>query len=385
MREQETNSTTLAPGVLPQQAIVDQTRLRSELAMVQVIVSDAAGDAYRETRFYREEPEGWLRTSPAPAFWGREQVLETAHFRIHYRQADARAVADASEQLDKIYVGLRKDLGLPDSHEMLSVEVAPVSLNALRFLQFEDNHLIVPSPLLLQAPADLADNAVLVQTVTPALVDQVWNDALYPATGDRQWYGIRPEWSSMLRGMQIWQAYASRELPAHWYADTTNWLYRDAPVIRSGQRAPTFLDLQTLCREDSIWRYNVPSAVSLASLCIDPDWRLHLKYMPAAPVALGQLVDFMDWETTPSSALYGDWMRSIAASTVVDYFVYTYGREQLPLLVDGFRSHDSWEPLIPDLLGISAQEFETGWRAYLAEQYGFEDGMQEEEAGFTVR
>ena len=52
------------------------------------------------SRFYRETPAGWQRTSPDDAFWGREQMLETDHFRIRYRQADAQAVIAAAPKLD---------------------------------------------------------------------------------------------------------------------------------------------------------------------------------------------------------------------------------------------------------------------------------------------
>ena len=51
------------------------------------------------------------------------------------------------------------------------------------------------------------------------------------------------------------------------------------------------------------------------------------------------------------------------------YFT-TYGQEQLPVLVAGLGHYESWATLIPAVYGVSATEFEAGWQAYLATQYG---------------
>ena len=381
LREQEIDNTMLGTDALPVRSAADRARLYSDLAMVRVHVVDATGDVYRETRFYREAAAGWLRTSPAPVFWGQGQDLETRYFHINFRQADVDAVLPAASQLDKLYLDLRSDLGLAEPSEKLAIEVAPETLRTLGLLGFEEGRLIVPSPLLVQTPADLSDSAVLVQTVAPALVDQVWNEALYLVADNSQWHGIRPEWNSMLRGMQIWQARGGGATAARWYTDTTAWLYREALAIQSKQRAPMGLDWQTLCLQDSLWRRNVPTLVSLASLCLDPQWQFHLQYMAAAPVALSQLINSDDWEAAPSGPLHRDWVHSMAAATVVEYLVQTYGRDQLPLLLDSLRTHESWEAMTPELLGISAQEFENGWRAHLAEKYGFEEAMRNEQTG----
>ncbi len=63
LRELELASESAQGGRL-QQTLVERTRLRSGLAMVQVTVTDESGEAHRESRFYRETPAGWQRTSP---------------------------------------------------------------------------------------------------------------------------------------------------------------------------------------------------------------------------------------------------------------------------------------------------------------------------------
>jgi hypothetical protein len=61
---------------------------------------------------------------------------------------------------------------------------------------------------------------------------------------------------------------------------------------------------------------------------------------------------------------------SIAVATLIEYAVATYGRERLPALVASLSQHNNWETLIPAVYGVSAAEFEAGWQAYLATNYG---------------
>ena len=96
--------------------------------------------------------------------------------------------------------------------------------------------------------------------------------------------------------------------------------------------------------------------------------------MPPAPTTLRQLLAVDEWDPQPltEDPACMTWQRSVAAITVVDYFVQTYGREQLPELVAAFRTHDSWETLIPAVTDVSAAEFEAGWQQFLAEKYAYE-------------
>jgi hypothetical protein len=59
--------------------------------------------------------------------------------------------------------------------------------------------------------------------------------------------------------------------------------------------------------------------------------------------------------------------------TVVEYVVARYGRDALPRLVTALGGHASWHTLIPALFGVSAEEFESGWQAYVIAQYGAAD------------
>ena len=59
----------------------------------------------------------------------------------------------------------------------------------------------------------------------------------------------------------------------------------------------------------------------------------------------------------------------VALATLIEYAVAIYGREHLPALVAGLGQYDSWETLLPAVLGVSGTEFEAGWQAYLAAHY----------------
>jgi hypothetical protein len=59
----------------------------------------------------------------------------------------------------------------------------------------------------------------------------------------------------------------------------------------------------------------------------------------------------------------------VASSTLIDYAVDTYGKEQLPLLLNVLDTETGWETLIPTVFGVSANEFEAGWQVYLEDQY----------------
>jgi hypothetical protein len=58
----------------------------------------------------------------------------------------------------------------------------------------------------------------------------------------------------------------------------------------------------------------------------------------------------------------------VGLTTVLDYVVATYGRQQLPMLVGALGEHKRWETLIPAVFGVPMEEFERGWQGYLAEQ-----------------
>jgi hypothetical protein len=61
---------------------------------------------------------------------------------------------------------------------------------------------------------------------------------------------------------------------------------------------------------------------------------------------------------------------TVALATVMEYAAATYGPERVPLLLTEAGRQESWATLIPAVFGVSADEFEAGWQAYLATSYG---------------
>jgi hypothetical protein len=61
---------------------------------------------------------------------------------------------------------------------------------------------------------------------------------------------------------------------------------------------------------------------------------------------------------------------AVMLATLIEYAAATYGRERLPVLVAGLVQYDNWETLLPAVFGVSPDEFEAGWQAYLATRYG---------------
>ena len=363
----------IASGRMPtQEGTVNQ--LRQDLALVRVTVAEAAGGSYRETRFYHSDPNsGWLRTSPVATFWGSHRTVETAYFRIHFRQKDARIVEETAVRLDTIYTHLRVDVGLPPAGERLTIEVSPVPLYQLGYLKFTENWLVVPSPLLLQVPSELSDDVILTQSIVSPLVDHVLSEA-------QQQAATRPAWNLMVSGLQLWQAYASSGPLAYSIRDTVLWLSAELRGRQSGLPFVSDEDPYHVCHEHQIWRHSLPNSLYLPWLCTkrNPDRDRHL-YLASKgrpiPTQLDNL-GYLDGEVDVSPTFFDDTIvaavhfehaaRRLAAATVIDYVVDTYGRQRLPDLVVGFRTHSTWDSMIPAVFGISAQEFESGWQAHLA-------------------
>lgn len=340
-----------------------QRRLQPEVTAVGVTTVDAEGHALRETHFFREEvlPNGlsmWQRISPSAELWGQELHVETTHFTFWYQEQDADAVEEAAVRLDAIYDQLRIDLGLPEGQERLEVHVLPVPPAKIAIHEFTEGILEVTSPKLMRVPLELSDGDIVLKAVVDALTTYVMNE-IYEQDS------LRPEWMTMARGLQLWEVYVGSNSQAPWFYETAEWLYDDAEAIRNRQRVVSTGDLHLLCREFDIWRHARASTLSLPALCTQERWDVMLQYyLTQPPARLDQLLYDVDSWGYRIDGWFGDWQRSVAAATLIDYVTLTYGRERLPALVAGLRTHSSWTTLIPDVFGVSAEKFETRWRRF---------------------
>jgi hypothetical protein len=74
-------------------------------------------EAYRQTRFYRNTDEGWLRIQPDDELWGAPRRLESSHFIWSFRQNDAQVIAAVAPQIDALYAELQRNFGFIPSSE----------------------------------------------------------------------------------------------------------------------------------------------------------------------------------------------------------------------------------------------------------------------------
>ncbi|MCE7985943.1 MAG: hypothetical protein DYG89_32600 [Caldilinea sp. CFX5] len=179
--------------------------------LAHIVTTAATGaPAYRQTRFYRRSPAGWVQTEPVADLWGAERSLETTFFVFHFQQNDTPAVTAVAPQLDALYTSLRRNFGLPISlmnlpialgGEKLHIDVrithptgAPNQVDALARIR-------VSSPALYVAPVDLTDAELLAQAIALPLLDQVLAQA-------SEHHAIGASWRSMLPGLHLWQLWA---------------------------------------------------------------------------------------------------------------------------------------------------------------------------------
>ena len=82
------------------------------------------------------------------------------------------------------------------------------------------------------------------------------------------------------------------------------------------------------------------------------------------------------WRMTPILCCPGTpgWRQArwASGSLTVAYAMNTYGADRFDDLVVGLTKAEDWEALTLSVFGVSAQEFEAGWHAYLRWRYGLE-------------
>ncbi len=346
---------------------MDNVSLREGLAMVEVTVDGPGILPYRETLFYQEVRHGeWLLTSAANRFWGNKHNLETTFFTISYFDRDASAVKATAAELDTLYANMHRDMGLPSPPGKLAVDVAPIPLSQFHYQRFTEGRLVVPSPAMLQIPLNLTDEVILTQSIINPLVLEV-----------TQQTASRPAWRMLVFGVQLWQAHVVMPPPSFSLWDMAAWLDAGAPKIHPNRIAVSAQGLDRVCQGYQIWRYSLPVILHPPTLCSTLD-EAHTDRPLAltAPLPAKLSIIYADrgwqsyWADVPNEQvdLYGNFMREVAAATLIDYMVQVYGREKLPDMMTAMREYDTWDRLIPAVFGISAHEFESGWQDYLRTQ-----------------
>ncbi len=292
---------------------IESIELRDDLALVEVVATQPGEpwmrEPYREIRFYRQVDRQWLRTSPQPEFWGAERTADTDYFHFEFYQRDAAALATTIETIDELYAGLRRDVGvgLPPADEKLTIKVVPST--DVTSWHFTGDTLRISSPDLLQVPAEVSDAARLTASIAYPLTRRVVDQALRETRIDSQW-------GPLVDGMRHWLAGEDNPLPSAW-----RW-YVKGLLKQRLRRAST---------------------VHLTHF-VTPHW---------ASLDQGER-----------------WVRILAGESVVDYAVEVYGRDRLPALLRELSEHETWDTLVPTVFDVPLEEFEAGWRLYLADRFG---------------
>jgi hypothetical protein len=340
-----------------------------EIVAVQVVLNSVkGGTTYRQTRFYRSTNDGWLRTAPDITLWGPSRQLETEYFVIAFHQQDAQAVAALSTQVDNLYTTLRSNFGLPlaASEPKLRVEVNVMQPPGtfLPMVTLADP-FILPSPALYLASDGMTDAELLMQALALHLIEYLSFQA--------QWrYTIPREWPPILGGLRLWQLW-ELELPlSAWQDEVVEWVYGDIHVNAYGEPGTPPEHYSDLCAAYALWMES-PQRIRIPIECEDRDGlQLGLTRWNPFMVSLHTLA----WglpaaDADEMSKVYGKEhpSKAVALATLFEYTVATYGREQLPALIAGFGTYEGWGTLLPAVLGVSAADFEAGWRSYLVQQY----------------
>jgi hypothetical protein len=349
---------------------MDDYHLQADRVMAEVTVRHPTSDgellAYRETRFYRQADAEWQRIDPDPALMGPWQTLETDHFTIRYRPIDVEAVTEAAPRLDLLYDKIRRDFGLPitDAHENPTIEIATDGLPKGYALYFTERKIMVPSPTLLSVPAEMTDATVFYQSVVYPLTSLALMD--YSGFYSGKWKIGITHWWPVVSAVRLWELWEAGGPLAAGREDTVYWLYQNAEAVSPDTRKAVPEGYDPLCRLYRVWNLS-PLEMSIPLFCNELDDRQRSPWSyPTIPTRLHGLTYLDAHQGLTADASYD----TIGAETVIEYIVATYGRDHLPRLLAALGEHTDWQTLIPAVFDLSADEFEAGWRTYLATRYG---------------
>jgi hypothetical protein len=341
--------------------------LPGDTAIVQLLTqSEPDQPALRQTHFYRQTADGWQRTKPDANLWGSPHRLESSHFIFHFRQNDAEVVVAVAPQMDDLYTEIARNFGLSPNAEKLPIEVTVEQVTgAVPIPQWPHEPLVVPSPAVYLAPVELSDSAILAQSLALPLIDYLGERTIED-------HAIPLHWQSLLFGLRLWQLWELDMPLAQWRDEVVKSLYMDASTDDLERISMLPEPYAELCAMHSSWMLS-PIMVRIPIECRMSDygtWLARRVIGYREYTHLERLGAPLKWYTEfYEETFFFDPTEVVALATLFEYVVATYGEGQLPLFLAGVAQYDDWESLTPTVFGVSATEFEAGWRSYLAEQY----------------
>ena len=357
----------------------------AELTLARPALDGGTAEVYRQTRFYRETDNGWLRTRPDPMLWGQPESMETHHLIWRYRQRDQAAVAEIADQMDALYVALQQDYGLaqPLQEDRLVIDVqvdyVPGEMSSYFLPSQSDalaphgsahgmpsqsspmlSHLIdVPSPSTYLAAATLTDAEILAQTVALALLKAVWEQAVVQ-------HGIGQTWP-VGAGVRLWQIWDMDLSFSQWREDIVQWVYADAVSTAGDAEITLPARYHELCAAFTL-RMIEPSLIGIPLYCDHKDSQPLLNSALLSDLRRSSLDSFNGVSGYQSNQWDIRLGKPMIVFTAIDYAVTAYGRERLPALVAALGEYNDWETLVPAVYGVPLDEFEQGWQQHVADR-----------------
>lgn len=367
-------------GVLPSEAqdvsqeiTVQMTNLQGDLAVAKIVVPGKDGSvAYRQTRFYHYTSAGWLRIQPVAELWGAPRRLESSHFIFLFRQNDAQVVAEVAPQMDALYTKVQHSFGLAPNLEKLVVEVTVESFTGLFLIpKWPSDPLVVPSPALYLAPAEVSDADNLAQSIALPLVE-------YMGTRVIEDNSIPPRWQRLQLSLQLQQLWNSETPVARWRQNLVKWLYIELPTAPAEQEPVLPEGYSRLCTMLRSWMFS-PSIIGIPLTCSNMDatawtqwhWTAYLRVTHLEQFSMP--VEHWGYDYYQATSFPFSSIEAFAVATLMDYALSAYGDQKLPVFLAALAHYDTWDTLIPAVYGVSSSEFEEGWHRYLSEEYGIQE------------
>jgi hypothetical protein len=231
------------------------------------------------------------------------------------------------------------------------------------------DRFVVASPARYTAPVTLTDADLLMQSLALPLLARVFVQA-------REQYQIGSTWQPLLDGLYLWQLWDVPLPLSIWRDDVVRWLYLDVPTTAVGQPVKLPEHYDALCSSHRLWMPS-PVQIRIPLVCVDGNWEAWYEDSWHATAPLTHLEQFTttiyaDENLDQSSRVNWSYYpgQTVALATLIDYATVAYGRDHLPVLLASLGRSKSWATLLPAAYGVSAEDFEASWRAYLASHYG---------------
>jgi hypothetical protein len=365
--------------------------LGGDVAVVEVALpANEDQPALRQTRVYQRTADGWLRTTPSTASLGASRRLETSYFVFHYYDQDSEAVKAAAARLDLLYPALYAAFfpgtpggkvllppsawvdnaffpGAPEG-EKLVVQIDPAQPPGQVAERTTDHDpFVVASPAAYLAPVEFSQADLLAQSVVLVLLEDFKNQAAQHHHLERAWLRLGWVWP-WLDGVRLWQIWAT-DLPlAVWREPVVRWVFRPEDARPAGE-IPAFAP--ALCAMHRLWM-GWPHQIGVPMICNPQGQAVPSSFWRMPRWESLRLADLVapasDSQMRPAGeSVVG---KEVVLATVMEYAATAYGPARIPLLLATLYEHERWETVIQAEFGVSLDEFEAGWRSYLAGQYG---------------